>query len=217
MALTMFLVLGGYYLLKTAREIFILSEGGAEVKSYSSAGQALLLLLIVPAYSAFASRVNRTQLVQLGDVVLRRQPRAVPAGAGRRAAHRHRVLPLARHLQRRGDRAALGVCRRPLHRGAGQAAVSADRRRQQPGRVGRLDARQPARGAGRGAAAPRRRGVDPGRLRGAGAGDRPLQPARGGDAGRGRADEKLAARPERLQDDLRRSVSAADRGTRPAC
>jgi AAA family ATP:ADP antiporter len=63
MALTMFLVLGGYYLLKTAREIFILSEGGAEVKSYSAAGQALLLLLIVPAYSAFASRVNRTQLV----------------------------------------------------------------------------------------------------------------------------------------------------------
>src|SRR5712675_2055596 len=57
-------LLGGYYLLKTAREIFILSEGGAEVKSYSSAGQALLLLLIVPAYSAFASRVNRTQLVQ---------------------------------------------------------------------------------------------------------------------------------------------------------
>src|SRR5258707_2849692 len=64
MTLTLFLVLGGYYLLKTAREIFILSEGGAEVKSYSSAGQALLLLLIVPAYSAFASRVNRTQLVQ---------------------------------------------------------------------------------------------------------------------------------------------------------
>jgi AAA family ATP:ADP antiporter len=64
MTLTMFLVLGGYYLLKTAREIFILSEGGAEVKSYSAAGQALLLLVLVPAYSAFASRVNRTQLVQ---------------------------------------------------------------------------------------------------------------------------------------------------------
>jgi AAA family ATP:ADP antiporter len=64
MSLTMFLVLGGYYLLKTAREMFILSEGGAEVKSYSSAGQALMLLLIVPAYSAFASRVNRRQLLQ---------------------------------------------------------------------------------------------------------------------------------------------------------
>src|SRR5689334_13095270 len=64
MTFTMFVVLGGYYLLKTAREMFILTEGGAEVKSYSSAGQALLLLLIVPAYSAVASRVNRRQLVQ---------------------------------------------------------------------------------------------------------------------------------------------------------
>jgi ATP:ADP antiporter, AAA family len=64
MALTMFLLLGGYYLLKTAREAFILSEGGAEVKSYSSAGQALLLLIIVPLYGMIASRVNRTQLVQ---------------------------------------------------------------------------------------------------------------------------------------------------------
>ena len=34
------------------------------MKSYSSAGQALLLLVLVPAYGAFASRVNRVQLVQ---------------------------------------------------------------------------------------------------------------------------------------------------------
>src|SRR4051812_17328677 len=61
---TMFLLLSGYYLLKTAREGFILSEGGAEIKSYSSAGQALLLLVLVPAYGAFASRVSRIQLVQ---------------------------------------------------------------------------------------------------------------------------------------------------------
>ena len=60
----MFLILGAYYMLKTAREVFILSEGGAEVKSYSSAGQAVLLLFLVPAYGAFASRVNRVQLVQ---------------------------------------------------------------------------------------------------------------------------------------------------------
>ena len=64
MALTMFLILAAYYMLKTAREVFILSEGGAEVKSYSSAGQALLLLGLVPAYGAFASRVNRVQLIQ---------------------------------------------------------------------------------------------------------------------------------------------------------
>src|SRR6185295_10765569 len=51
-------------LLKTAREGFILSEGGAEVKSYSSAGQALMLLVLVPVYSAVASRVNRIHLIQ---------------------------------------------------------------------------------------------------------------------------------------------------------
>ena len=64
MTLIMFLILAAYYMLKTAREVFILSEGGAEVKSYSSAGQAILLLVLVPAYGAFASRVNRLQLVQ---------------------------------------------------------------------------------------------------------------------------------------------------------
>ena len=64
MTLLMFLILGAYYMLKTAREVFILSEGGAEIKSYSSAGQAVLLLFLVPAYGAFASRVNRVQLVQ---------------------------------------------------------------------------------------------------------------------------------------------------------
>jgi len=61
---TMFFLLYGYYLLKTAREGFILSEGGAEVKSYSSAGQAVMLLALVPAYGALASRVNRVQLIQ---------------------------------------------------------------------------------------------------------------------------------------------------------
>ena len=64
MTLIMFLILAAYYMLKTAREVFILSEGGAEVKSYSSAGQALLLLILVPAYGAFASRVTRIKLIQ---------------------------------------------------------------------------------------------------------------------------------------------------------
>ena len=64
MTLLMFLLLAAYYMLKTAREVFILTEGGAEVKSYSSAGQAILLLALVPAYGAFASRVNRVRLVQ---------------------------------------------------------------------------------------------------------------------------------------------------------
>jgi len=64
MALNLFLVLSAYYMLKTIREALILSEGGAAVKTYSSAGQALLLLGLVPAFGAFASRVNRVQLLR---------------------------------------------------------------------------------------------------------------------------------------------------------
>jgi len=64
MALVMFLILAAYYMLKTAREALILSEGGAAVKSYSAAGQAFLLLFLVPAFAAFASRVNRIRLVR---------------------------------------------------------------------------------------------------------------------------------------------------------
>jgi len=62
-AFNLFLLLGAYYLLKTAREALILTQGGAEVKSYSAAGQAVLLLVIVPLYGAFASRVGRVRLV----------------------------------------------------------------------------------------------------------------------------------------------------------
>src|SRR5260370_38522099 len=63
MALNLFLLLGAYYLLKTVREVLILTQGGAEVKSYSSAGQAALLLVLVPLFGALASRVNRIRLV----------------------------------------------------------------------------------------------------------------------------------------------------------
>jgi len=55
-ALNLFLLLASYYMLKTAREALILSEGGAEVKSYSAAGQAILLLGIVPLYGVVASK-----------------------------------------------------------------------------------------------------------------------------------------------------------------
>jgi ATP:ADP antiporter, AAA family len=63
MATTVFLLLSGYYLLKTAREPLILLQGGAEVKSYASAGQSILLLFVVRAYSELARRVGRMTLV----------------------------------------------------------------------------------------------------------------------------------------------------------
>ncbi len=58
-----FLVLVTYYVLKTVREALILTEGGAEVKSYSSAAQALMLLCLVPLYSRLTSRLNRVRAV----------------------------------------------------------------------------------------------------------------------------------------------------------
>jgi AAA family ATP:ADP antiporter len=63
MALNVFLLLSAYYLLKTAREPLILLEGGAEVKSYASAGQSILLLGVVRVYSELARRVGRMTLV----------------------------------------------------------------------------------------------------------------------------------------------------------
>jgi ATP:ADP antiporter, AAA family len=63
MALNIFLLLAAYYLLKPVREALILTESGAEVKSYSAAGQAVLLLGIVPLYGWVASQVNRIRLL----------------------------------------------------------------------------------------------------------------------------------------------------------
>lgn len=62
-ALNLFLLLAAYYMLKTVREALILTQGGAEVKSYSAAGQAILLLGVVPLFGVVASRVNRVRLV----------------------------------------------------------------------------------------------------------------------------------------------------------
>src|SRR5207249_3332892 len=61
--LNVFVLLTAYYIIKPVREALILSGSGAEIKSYAGAGQALLLLLIVPLYSAIASRVNRLRLI----------------------------------------------------------------------------------------------------------------------------------------------------------
>lgn len=65
LALNVFLLLGTYYLLKTVREALILTEGGAAVKSYSSAGQAVLMLLVVPIYGRIASTVSRVRLITI--------------------------------------------------------------------------------------------------------------------------------------------------------
>jgi ATP:ADP antiporter, AAA family len=63
LVLNFFLLQFGYYIFKTVRESLILTQAGATGKAYTSAVQAVLLLLLVPAFGAFASRVNRVKLI----------------------------------------------------------------------------------------------------------------------------------------------------------
>jgi ATP:ADP antiporter, AAA family len=63
MMLNVFLLLVCYSVIKTVREPLILLGGGAEVRSYAAAGQAVLLMAFVPAYSWYAAKVNRARLL----------------------------------------------------------------------------------------------------------------------------------------------------------
>lgn len=63
LTVNVFLLLFAYYLLKTVREALILTEGGAYIKAYSSAGQAALLMLLVPLYGFFGTKVVRIRLL----------------------------------------------------------------------------------------------------------------------------------------------------------
>lgn len=66
--LNVFLLLTAYYVIKVVREPLILAGGGAELKSYSSAGQAILLLGAVPLYGMLANRFPRRRLINLVTV-----------------------------------------------------------------------------------------------------------------------------------------------------
>ncbi|HEX5133235.1 MAG TPA: Npt1/Npt2 family nucleotide transporter [Candidatus Krumholzibacteria bacterium] len=68
LTLAVFLLLTAYYVLKVVREPLILAGGGAELKSYTSAAQAVLLLFLIPAYSAIANRVNRIRLISISTL-----------------------------------------------------------------------------------------------------------------------------------------------------
>src|SRR5215475_5750836 len=63
MLLNIFLLLVCYSVIKTAREPLILLGGGAEVRSYAAAGQAVVLMAFVPLYSWFATKVSRVKLL----------------------------------------------------------------------------------------------------------------------------------------------------------
>ena len=57
------LMLVAYYVLKTVREPLILASGGAQLKAYATAAQAVLLMGFVPLYAALAKRLKRMQLI----------------------------------------------------------------------------------------------------------------------------------------------------------
>jgi ATP:ADP antiporter, AAA family len=63
MLVNIFLLLVCYSVIKTVREPLILLGGGAELRSYSAAAQAVVLIAFVPLYSWLASRVDRTKLL----------------------------------------------------------------------------------------------------------------------------------------------------------
>ncbi len=63
LTLNVFLLLTAYSVLKVVREALILGGATAEVKSYTAAGQVLLLAGLVPLYGAVAARVPRRRLI----------------------------------------------------------------------------------------------------------------------------------------------------------
>jgi AAA family ATP:ADP antiporter len=65
LALNVFLLLAGYSLMKPARDGLILTEGGAEVASYSAAAQAVLLMGAVPLYGWLGTKVVRVVLISI--------------------------------------------------------------------------------------------------------------------------------------------------------
>jgi len=65
LALNVFLILMAYYILKTVREALILSEGSAELKSYLSAGQVVVLAFVVPLYGRLVARFPRMRLINI--------------------------------------------------------------------------------------------------------------------------------------------------------
>lgn len=62
-SLSLFVGLFAYYVLKTLREPLVLATGGAEVRSYATGAQALVLMAVIPAYGLVARRVDRARLV----------------------------------------------------------------------------------------------------------------------------------------------------------
>lgn len=66
---SLFLVLFTAYLLKPAREMLILTDGTAEIRSYAVALQALMLLFFIPIYGKFSRRFDNYRYMQIVTAV----------------------------------------------------------------------------------------------------------------------------------------------------
>lgn len=66
---SLFLILFTAYLLKPAREMLILTEGTAEIRSYAVAMQALLLMIFIPIYGKFSRRFDSYRYMQVVTAV----------------------------------------------------------------------------------------------------------------------------------------------------
>jgi ATP:ADP antiporter, AAA family len=58
-----FLVMGSYYLIKALRESLLLGHSDAEVRSYAVAANGLVLMLLLPLYSAVRRRLDGPRLI----------------------------------------------------------------------------------------------------------------------------------------------------------
>ena len=90
LATNIFVILACYYLLRSARQGLILTEGapfgwsGAQLAAYSSAGMALVLLGVVPLYGWLGSRVPRMTLMTITTIFFRVEPRPLLPRRSRR-------------------------------------------------------------------------------------------------------------------------------------
>jgi AAA family ATP:ADP antiporter len=64
LCLQAFLLMVAYYLIRPVREALILTEGSAELRSYAVGVQALLLIVLIPAYGLLVRRVSIGRVFQ---------------------------------------------------------------------------------------------------------------------------------------------------------
>lgn len=64
LCLQAFLLMVAYYLIRPVREALILTEGDPEIRTYAVGVQAVMLILVIPAYGAMVRQVNPDRVYQ---------------------------------------------------------------------------------------------------------------------------------------------------------